>query len=328
MRVLKQIPVIFILLLAVPAGADSVILFIGDGMGFEAMKLGQDPSGAPWTGFPHFTVVDTASLCGIPDSAATATAIATGHRTANRRIGTLEDGVPVRTLAEIAREMGFRVGIVTNDRLTGATPAAFYAHVDDRKDHRAIAGFLFRSGFDLFIGGGGDYLSRADATRAGYDRRTNLDRPLGPKVIVVMDDGEMPYLMDAPVAGRLLPAVQRAVERLSRDQKPFFLMIEGALSDHAAHDSDAARLEVEMRGNARPVLGYLQEWAGRHPGAALVATADHECGGYDASSRSFNTDAHTDAPVAVLSTRPIPEDLDEQWELHGYLLGLMRANRN
>jgi len=274
MRFAMQIPLLLMLLLPALAGADSVILFIGDGMGFEPMKLGQDPLGAPWTGFPHFAVVDAAPVCGVPDSAATATAIAIGHRTANRRIGTLEDGRPARTLAETARGMGFRVGIVTNDRLTGATPAAFFAHVADRSERKAIADFLFRSGFDIFIGGGGESLPRAAAKRAGYDYRTALDRPLGPKVLVVLDDEEMPYLMDDPVGGRLLPAVQRALERLGRDsRRPFFLMIESALSDHAAHDNDAARLEVEMRGNARPVLGYLQEWMGRHPGVALVATA-------------------------------------------------------
>lgn len=324
MRSAKQLPLLLVLLLAFPAAADSLILFIGDGMGFEPMILGQDRSGAPWTGFPHFAVVDTASLCGVPDSAATATAIAGGFRTENRRVGTMEGGLPARSLAETARGMGFRVGIITNDRLTGATPAAFYAHVDDRRERKAIADFLFKSGFDLFIGGGGDALSRAEAKRAGYDYRTALDRPFGPKVLVALDDGEMPYLMDEPRKGRLLPAVQRALERFSRDARPFFLMIEGALTDHAAHDNDAARLEVEMRGNTRMVLGHLQEWIGRHPGVALVATADHECGNFNASARTFTTDDHTDAPVAVLSTRPIPEDVDEQWEIYGYLLGLMQ----
>jgi alkaline phosphatase len=325
MRRLTQLALL-LALAAAPASADSVILFITDGMGLEHMKLGQDAAGAPWTGFPHFAIVDPSSFCGIPDSAATATAIATGRRTENRRIGTLEDGSPVRTLAEVVRGRGFRVGIVTNDRLTGATPAAFYAHVADRKEREAIAGFLFRSGFDLFIGGGGDYLPRVRGGAAGYDYRTSLDRPLGPKALAALDDEEMPYLLDEPVKGRLLPAVERALERLARGGKPFFLMVESALVDHAAHDNDPARLEVEMRGNTRAVASYLQDWVGRHPGTALVATADHECGGFTASSRSFTTDGHTAAPVAVLSTRPLPPDLDEQWELHGYLLGLMQAS--
>ena len=319
---------LLLLLVLLPAvlGADSLILFIGDGMGLEHMKLGQDPSGAPWTGFPHFAEVDTRSLCGVPDSAATATAIATGHRTDNKRIGTLEDGRAARTLAESARGSGFRVGFVTNDRLTGATPAAFYAHVANRRETKAIAVFLLNSGFDIFIGGGADDFSRVAAMRAGYDYRTALDRSLGPKVLVALDEAEMPYLMDDPVGGRLLPAVQRALERLGRDQRPFFLMIESALIDHASHENDAARLEVEMRGNTRPVLAFLQEWIALHPGVALVATADHECGGFNAGARSFTTDEHTDAPVAVLSTRPIPDYVDEQWELNTYLLGLMREH--
>lgn len=326
MRAVKQTPLILLLLLAFPAGADSVILFIGDGMGLEAMKLGQDGSGAPWTGFTHFAAVDTRSLCGVPDSAATATAIATGHRTENRRVGTLEDGRAAVSLAETARGLGFRVGVISNDRLTGATPAAFYAHVDNRRDSKSIAASLFGSGFDLFIGGGGGDLERAAAARAGYDYRTALDRPLGPKVLAALDEEEMPYLMDDPVRGRLLPAVQRALERLGWDRRPFFLMVESALTDHAAHENDAARLEIEMRGNTRVVLSYLQGWIALHPEVALVTTADHECGGFNAGARSFTTDDHTDAPVAVLSTRPIPDSMDEQWELYGYLLGLMRSN--
>jgi alkaline phosphatase len=324
MRRLTQLALL-LALAARPASADSVILFITDGMGLEHMKLGQDAAGAPWTGFPHFAIVDPTSLCGVPDSAAAATAIATGRRTENRRIGTLEDGSPVRTLAEVVRGRGFRVGIVTNDRLTGATPAAFYAHVADRKEREAIAGFLFRSGFELFIGGGGEYLPRFKAGGAGYDYRTSLDRPLGPRALVVLDDEEMPYLLDEPEKGRLLPAVQRALERLTRDRRPFFLLIESALVDHAAHENDAARLAAEMSGNTRAVASHLQDWVARHPGTVLVATADHECGGFTAASPSFATDDHTDAPVAVLSTRPLPPDLDEQWELHGYLLELMQA---
>jgi alkaline phosphatase len=325
MRVPRQIPFLLALLLAVPSGADSLILFIGDGMGLEHMKLAQDAAGAPWTGFPHFAAVDPSSLCGIPDSPASGTAIATGHRTANRRIGMLEDGRAAASLAERARGMGFAVGIVTNDLLTGATPAAFYAHWGDRRDHKAIAAFLFRSGLDLFIGGGGRHLPRREARRAGYDYRTSLGPPLGPKALVVLDGGEMPFLMDDPVNGRLLPAVQAALDRLWGDGRPFFLMVESALIDHASHDNDAARLEVEMRGNVRTILSYLQEWVGRHPETALVATADHECGGFDAGARAFTDDHHTAEPVAVLSTRPLSGEMVQQWELHGCLLEILRA---
>jgi len=151
---MKRLLTLFCLLNALVARADSVILVIGDGMGFEAMKRAQD-GGGPWSAFPYFTAIETTNpFCGVPDSASTATAIATGIFTENGMLAVMPDGAKLHTLAEEARDRGLRVGMFTNDEITGATPAAFYAHQPSRRAMPEIAVDLLRSGFSLFMGAG------------------------------------------------------------------------------------------------------------------------------------------------------------------------------
>lgn len=67
------------------------------------------------------------------ESASTATAWSTGSKTADGRIsttaGTDQD---LRTILELAQELGYRTGNVTTAELTDATPAAPMAHVNSR----------------------------------------------------------------------------------------------------------------------------------------------------------------------------------------------------
>jgi alkaline phosphatase len=62
----------------------------------------------------------------------------------------------LKTMAEMAKEKGMRVGIVSSSvSIDHATPACFYAHEDTRKNMYAIAEQMTTSGnFDYFGGGG------------------------------------------------------------------------------------------------------------------------------------------------------------------------------
>ena len=132
---------------AIEAGhARSVILFIGDGMGDSEITLARNYHvGAagrlamdrlPLTGACTTYSVgekDPTRPAYVTDSAASATAWATGHKTSNRRLSTTPGtGQPLPTLLELAQAKGLRTGNVTTAELTDATPAALDSHVNDR----------------------------------------------------------------------------------------------------------------------------------------------------------------------------------------------------
>ncbi|MFF8789327.1 alkaline phosphatase [Streptomyces sp. NPDC015125] len=126
------------------ATARNVILLIGDGMGDSEITLARNYTvGAggrlhmdrfPMTGTYTTYSVDTDGEPNyVTDSAASATAWATGHKTLNDRISKTPDtDRAVPTILELAQHGGLATGSVTTAELTDATPAAIAAHVTDR----------------------------------------------------------------------------------------------------------------------------------------------------------------------------------------------------
>ena len=108
-----------------------------------------------------------------PDSAATATALATGVRTYNAAIGVDVGGMPVRNLTERAQELGKASGVVSSVPFTHATPASFVAHNEHRNNYHSIAReMLWEHGVNVVMGGGhphyGDDAERLAAPSFGY----------------------------------------------------------------------------------------------------------------------------------------------------------------
>ncbi len=126
--------------------AKNVILLIGDGMGDSEITIARDYTvGAggklnidkfPLTGqMTTYSVLETDPST--PDytseSASTATAWSTGHKTADGRISTSAGtDLDLKTILELAKRHGYRTGNVTTAELTDATPAAPMAHVNNR----------------------------------------------------------------------------------------------------------------------------------------------------------------------------------------------------
>ncbi|MBP5682537.1 MAG: alkaline phosphatase [Bacteroidales bacterium] len=87
-------------------------------------------------------------------SAAAATALATGHKTTINTISMNGDRTAnYESIAEKAKKAGMKVGVVTSVSIDHATPACFYAHVEDRNMYESIAHWLLKSDFDYFGGG-------------------------------------------------------------------------------------------------------------------------------------------------------------------------------
>ena len=146
-----------------------VFLFIGDGMGTAQIQSARfykgtvENNGAvvegelSFTQFPEVgsvTTYDSTSFC--PDSASTATSIATGHKTESGVINMCPwtRDVPYKTIAEkLHTQKGYKVGVISTVNIDHATPAAFYAHQKTRKNYYEIGVELANSGFEYFAGG-------------------------------------------------------------------------------------------------------------------------------------------------------------------------------
>ncbi len=158
--------------------AKNVILFIGDGLSVAhrtaARMLSKGLTQGRYNGklaiddMPHMALVSTSGMDSIvTDSANSASAYATGHKTCVNALGVYcaqnrrnVDHPAVETLAEIVKRTSKRsVGIVTNTELTDATPAAFVAHTRSRNDQNDIAAMFLKSKPDVMLGGGSAYFT-------------------------------------------------------------------------------------------------------------------------------------------------------------------------
>jgi alkaline phosphatase len=240
-----------VLILLVPAAlaaerrAKNVILFVADAGGIPTIHAASlHGYGAPRRLFlqrmPHIALSDTSSASRfVTDSAAGMTAIVTGHKTNNSVVAQsasaergVRDGEPLKTILEYAEERGLSTGIVTNDAVTGATPASLYAKANDRAQTAAIFQQLFApragDGVDVVISAGRPAIAKAlaaaglelDGLAAGKGRPvlTSLtDVPANATRAIVLHDSP-----DFDLAA----AVQVAVRMLSKNRKGYFLMVE------------------------------------------------------------------------------------------------------
>lgn len=274
-----------------------IILFIGDGMGPEQVRAGGYFLGRPpvFSEFPVTTSITTNSADNeVTDSAAAATAIATGRKVSN---GVLSlaipgDGSPLETMIETAAIRGMRTGLVTTTYLTHATPAAFGAHRATRTDYEGVAtDYLNGSRPNLLLGGGANGLEAAEAEAAGYEVVNTRDQLLGirttgtPRVAGLFGSGNLAYEFDGGPRDDGYPDLAdmtaQALRLIGDAQGGFFLLVEGGLIDQAAHNNDAERMVAEVASLDRAASAALN-WAKGRDDVLIIVTADHETGGIEA----------------------------------------------
>jgi alkaline phosphatase len=266
--------------------ADSAILFIGDGMGPMQIRLGAAAAGErlAMERMPFSGLATTLALGGeITDSAAAATALATGHKTADGMLSVTPEGRKLETILERCRRAGKSVGIITNDALYGATPAGFAVHVDNRGKRDEIAEQIARSGALVMMGyGKAGFLpqSAGGARKDGKDLVAELRRK---GYQVVFARGEMAKagrqrlvgLFDDDTGPSLPEMVKAAIPRLARNERGFFLVVEQARIDWKEGDPSGVALDaVELDKAVQLALEFAQ----RRGRILVVVTADHETG--------------------------------------------------
>ncbi len=142
----------------VPAGVRNVVLCIADGAGFAHFAAAERRAGhgRPWDRFPVRLAVGTAPAgAGPTDSAAAATALATGVKTRRGALGVSPAGAYLPNLLERAEAAGRATGIVTSVAPDDATPAAFLGHAPHRSEGaRVLADALRHGAVDAIFGAG------------------------------------------------------------------------------------------------------------------------------------------------------------------------------
>jgi len=297
-----------------------VFLFIGDGMSMPQINMAEaalnykkedSKAGIVKLTMHKFPVTGMSTTYAedryITDSAAAATALATGHKTSVGTLSMNEDATKkYETIAEMAHRLGKKVGIVTTVSIDHATPAAYYAHVSSRNKYQEIGEQLLNSGFDYFGGGSVKYSSyknktydqfKKEAAEKGYkfvntkEEISKLNSTSG-KVIATLKsfddpnkgDGAMPYAIDLPRDNDpedhivLADFTRQGIKVLDND-KGFFMMVEGGKIDWAGHSNDVASNIQEVI-DFDKAIAEAKKFYDLHPNETLiVVTGDHECGG-------------------------------------------------
>ena len=258
--------------------AKNFILLIGDGMGVNHTTLfdGMDTDVEFSDGedffygylFPSQGFARTHSRSGVTDSAAAGTALATGTKTTNGRIGRDKDGNDLKSLTELAFELGMNGGVMSTDAYTGATPSAFCSHADNRNDTTII-----------------------------QNSQTNAKKEFGTYI-------KCNFNYYKQIQMKIVDShIDTALESLTANGKNFFLMYEEAHIDKHSHNNDMDKAyEAVVRFNQ--AIGHFMEYVFYNPDTFILITADHECGDLYPDENgvyAYHETVHTSADVPVFA---------------------------
>ena len=304
----KLVVILSILALSVSAFATepvkNIIFIIGDGMGLNQMCKLDSPNHFERANYIGLSKTYSASHK-VTDSAAGGTALACGVKTNNGMLGMNADSVAVKSVLTILGEQGLSTGIVASCRINHATPASFYAHQINRGMDAEILSDLYANGPDVFVAGGNKLLSVESLEKAGYkyiDNIGDLQTQENGKVACVLAKEDMPNALER--GNEITLGTAEAIRLLEKNEKGFFLMIEGSQIDWAGHGNNADYMLAEMK-DINKVIGLCMDYADANPGTLIIITADHETGGTtivgENKDYKYSTGDHTGAMVPVYS---------------------------
>ncbi len=278
-------------------------------MSYKVGKLGGEQ--LTMTQFPYYGMATTYGLVkNVSCSAASGTAIACGEKVLGGTIGVSKDGANLKSIAYILKEEGYKIGLLTTVPINHATPAAFFAHNSKRTNYYEISSEIPASGFDFYAGSGFLQFTGKDndkesteavLERGGYTvsygveefrkesvgkdkmvfcQAKNRGKSAGYYVSDGLEDlgvkstGGSVEDADATMAEML----ELALEYLG-DEKPFFIMGEGGITDWASHENRTMST-IESVIDFDDAIKVAYEFYKKHPDETLiVVTSDHETGG-------------------------------------------------
>lgn len=305
----------------------NVILLIPDGTSFGAVSLArwkqwyENPDKPNLFIDPYIcgTVRTHSSNAPIGDSAPTTSCYMTGYPSRTGFVSTYppHDGdndiyptdperayQPLITVLEAAKMMKDKAtGLVFTCEFPHATPADCSAHSYNRGKYEWIAPQMVHNDIDVVIGGGvsllgddlKDYL-RSNGYGVILDDIDGFRSFEGDKMWSLFCPRDMPYDIDRDPAK--IPSLEemtsKAIEKLSKDEHGFFLMVEGSKVDWAAHANDPVGIATDFLAFDR-ACGVALDFARKNGETAVVILPDHgnsgisigraDCKGYDKLSK-------------------------------------------
>ena len=299
----------------------NVILIIGDGMGINDITLAEDNVNGVYDFGLVLNQIENHGLATthsadsqVTDSAASATALSTGVKTNNTRIAKDANGNDLKTMAETAREAGKKVGIITDEDLSGATPTAFTVHNISRDNRKELANAMVEFKPDVLMCK--DYIGTSALLEK--EARKIFDN----EYLVAKNFKRFKEVLDSdknceksffgflegysPVASyNLAQCAEVALKRLN-NENGFFLLIESSGTDKFGHNNNInGKLNsvVTLDRTVAAVLKFMYN----NPDTVLVITSDHETGGVKLPTGSesltdlITVDGHTATPVGVFA---------------------------
>lgn len=280
----------------------NVILMIGDGMSLNHIQCA-------WTCNKGHLWLENAQYLGlsqtpivnrlVADSGSGGTALGIGHQTIYHAVGVDGNGVAHPSLIDIAHAKGLSTGVAVTCRLWDATPCDFLAHNVDRDEEELLVGQFPDSPVDYVFGGGAKMMK----PEGRFDKRDIFGELKGKGYNIVptyeaflnYKGGKawcVPFEVDTPLPAdrkdMLAKASMKQIELLSKNDKGFFMMIEGSQLDDYGHFNDLGLLMQETL-DFDQTVGEVFKWAAQDGETLVVVTADHETGGLALLGGSLTT---------------------------------------
>ncbi|GHU71362.1 alkaline phosphatase [Bacteroidia bacterium] len=201
---------------------------------------------------------------------------------------------PLMTLWEAARiTQGKSVGLVFTCEFPHATPADCVSHTYNRGKYDWIAPQMVHNGIDVLIGGGVQYLKpemKTELEQNGYgvflNDLSNFKNYTGDKMWALFGETDMSFDIDRnpEIEPSLAEMTRTAIEKLSKDEDGFVLMVEGSKIDWAAHSNDAAAIITDVLAFDE-ACGVAFDFAEKNGETLVVAVPDHGNSGLSIGSK-------------------------------------------
>lgn len=290
--------------------AKNVIVMIPDGMNVESYTFARYFT----NNYKHTldqmntgTVRTNNSNTPIADSAPAGTAMATGYKSESPYVGTYPSKAgmpgaegfdlskaqyPLATVLEGAKSQGRATGIVSTSNVNHATPADFSAHHPSRSEYQKLIEQQVYQDMDVVLGAGSSYLSAdkrddgqdliKEIKNLGYDYVTTKDQMKSSssnKIWGMFDPKSMSYDLDRKAEEpSLAEMTKKAIDILSREDKGFFLMVEGSEIDWAGHANDPVAMVGDILAFDEAVK-VAKDFADTNKDTVIVVATDHGTGG-------------------------------------------------
>ena len=325
-----------------------IILMIGDGMGLDYVSLYRYYKSYP-TGVVNYTEFDKIFFGTIKvnsydniftDSAAAATAMATGVKTINRKVGVDHLDRPVTSLIEIAKTKKYLTGVITDTSTLDATPAGFLSHVKHRKRFSEIAQqyydnpFYHKPVFDLLFGSGRSVFENNTGLLDAFDKLgyhilfsfNELHKVKELPVLGLFFDEDFPFAIDNEgEKNKLLKMTQKGLSLLNESDQPFLLVVEASRIDKCGHKNDVSCMLKEME-EFEKTIAFVKSFVDDNPDSILIATADHSTGGVSLGNPSYiwkpeyinkvNISAYKLAKKMIQQARLDDDMIELLWDAH------------